>query len=267
MDFLDRIMALKRGRLETARGIRPVEKLRERAMEVRAASKPHRLRTALQAPGINIIAEIKRASPSLGLIRPDLEPKNYARIYEQHGAAAVSVLTEEDMFLGSLDDLGKVRESVEIPVLRKDFIFDEYQLYEAAEYGADALLLIVAALNDQELVRLRLQTEETLQMDALVEVHTADELQRALDSGATMIGVNNRDLRSFEVTLNVSLELANYLPGSVISVSESGLRSADDLKRLHDVGFNGFLIGEGLMRAQHAGDALLALTGRSAETF
>jgi indole-3-glycerol phosphate synthase len=176
-------------------------------------------------------------------------------------------LTEEDRFKGSLNDLRVVKSTVRIPVLRKDFIFDEYQVYEAAEAGADALLLIVAALNDDQLAQLRSITEETLGMDALVEVHSAGEVERALKAGARIIGVNNRDLRTFKVSLETSFLLISSFPPEVLAVTESGLRSHDDLVQLERVGFKGFLVGETLMRAPEPGDALRNLLGISATTF
>ena len=217
---------------------------------MRSRALPHALRAALSDEGrLNVIAEVKRASPSKGVIKAEIEPGEVARSYEAGGACAVSVLTEEDRFRGSLEDLRRVRAAVRLPVLRKDFIFDDYQLYEAAESGADALLLIVAALEDDSLARLRRITEDELGMDALVEVHTKEELQRAAACGATLIGVNNRSLHSFEVSLGVSIELAAHAPAGALMISESGLRSSADLLRLRALGYRGFLIGETLMRA------------------
>jgi len=263
MDFLSDIVARKRVRLEEARQACGLEEMRLQALEVRKASQPHALRSALAGAGINVIAEVKRASPSRGVIRADINSAQLARLYEAGGAAAISVLTEEDRFQGSLADLREVRAAVSLPLLRKDFIFDEYQLYEAAAAGADALLLIVAALDDETLTRLRLLTEEELRMDALVEVHTKDELQRAIECGARLIGVNNRDLRTFEVSLDVSRKLAQEMPRHVLSVSESGLHTGFDIKRLHDVGYRGFLIGESLMRAEQPDKALRELLSSS----
>ncbi|HEY9282178.1 MAG TPA: indole-3-glycerol phosphate synthase TrpC, partial [Pyrinomonadaceae bacterium] len=181
--------------------------------------------------------------------------------YAEGGAAGVSVLTEEDGFRGSLEDLRAARGAVALPLLRKDFIFDEYQIYEAAEAGADAVLLIVAALDDAQLLRLRRLAEDGLRMDALVEVHTADELRRALGCGATLVGVNNRDLHTFKVSLEVSADLARLAPANVLLVSESGLKTRDDLLRLAALGYRGFLVGESLMRAGDPADALRRLTG------
>ncbi|HEX8173816.1 MAG TPA: indole-3-glycerol phosphate synthase TrpC [Pyrinomonadaceae bacterium] len=259
-DFLTAILRRKRERVEAAKLKRPLEELSSSAARVRAVSRPHALRQALSREGeINIIAEFKRASPSKGLINDNVSPEAAARAYAGGGAAAVSVLTEEDSFLGSLEDLRAVRAAVSLPVLRKDFIFDEYQLYESAEAGADALLLIVAALDDETLQRLRLITEEQLAMDALVEVHTREELSRALLSGATLIGVNNRNLHTFQVSLEVSVQMAMQVPPGVLLVSESGLRKADDIERLRALGYRGFLIGEQLMRAASAVEELRSL--------
>jgi indole-3-glycerol phosphate synthase len=193
------------------------------------------------------------------VIRVDARPAQIALAYEAGGAAAISVLTEEDRFQGSLDDLRAVRAAVKIPVLRKDFIFDEYQLYESAAAGADALLLIVAALDDDTLVRLRHIAEDKLGLDALVEVHTKDEMRRAVDSGGTLVGVNNRDLRSFHISLDVSVQLSQDAPANIMLVAESGLRLREDLSRLRALGFRGFLIGETLMRAVEPETALRKL--------
>ncbi|HWT00018.1 MAG TPA: indole-3-glycerol phosphate synthase TrpC [Pyrinomonadaceae bacterium] len=262
MNFLAEIMALKGARLEEAKTERPAEELRARAEEVRRSSGGHALRLALgNRERVNVIAEFKRASPSKGVIRADADPALVAREYEAGGAAALSVLTEEDRFRGSLDDLRAVRAAAKIPVLRKDFIFDEYQLYESAAAGADALLLIVAALDDEALRRLRRVTEDELRMDALVEVHTKDELRRAEAAGATLVGVNNRDLHSFKVSLDVSAELAQAAAPNLTLVAESGLKSAGDLRRLGALGYSAFLVGESLMRAQTPGRALRDLIG------
>ncbi|HEV7377780.1 MAG TPA: indole-3-glycerol phosphate synthase TrpC [Pyrinomonadaceae bacterium] len=260
MDFLTEIMSLKRARLEESKKARAIEDLRAQADDVRRDSRLHALRTALNnRKRINVIAEFKRASPSKGVIRADVEPSQIARSYEAGGAAAISVLTEEDRFQGSLDDLRAVRATVKLPVLRKDFIFDEYQLYESAAAGADALLLIVAALDDERLARLRRITEDELRMDALVEVHTKDEMRRAVNAGATLLGVNNRDLRSFKVSLEVSVQLAQDAPRGSLLISESGLSSRDDLRRLHALGYQGFLMGETLMRSAQPDAALRIL--------
>jgi indole-3-glycerol phosphate synthase len=174
----------------------------------------------------------------------------------------MSVLTEEDYFAGSLDDLREVKSTVDLPVLRKDFIVDEYQVYESAIAGADAILLIVAALDDESLARLRRLAEDELQMDALVEVHTSDEMKRAVACGAKLIGVNNRNLRTFEVSLETSLSLTLEAPSEALLISESGLNNSADLRRLYNAGYRGFLIGETLMRAHDPATALRSFRGQ-----
>jgi indole-3-glycerol phosphate synthase len=257
MDFLTEIMALKRLRVARAQQVCALGEMRARAAAARLTAEPHVLRRALaDGSRVNVIAEIKRASPSRGMIRARVEPSEVARGYEAGGAAAISVLTEEDRFQGSLDDLRAVLAAVSLPVLRKDFIFDEYQVYEAAAAGANALLLIVAALDQETLARLRRITEEELHMDALVEVHTKDEMRRAGASGAHLIGVNNRDLHTFNVSLDVSVQLAREVPPGVSAISESGLHTGADLARLRALGYKGFLIGETLMRADRPDRAL-----------
>ena len=253
---LDRIVAQTRIDLNARMSERTSGELRKLAI---GRPDPVVLHTALRQDTVTVIAEIKRASPSKGEIRAHVEPARVAREYEAGGAAAISVLTEEDRFRGSLDDLRAVRGAVGLPLLRKDFIFDEFQVYEAAAAGADALLLIVAALDDGQLTRLIRQTEDELRMDALVEVHTREEMMRAHACGATLIGVNNRDLRTFEVSLETSVKLAGDARPGVTLVSESGLRSGDDLRRLRSLGYKGFLIGETLMRAPEPDKALRSL--------
>jgi indole-3-glycerol phosphate synthase len=238
-----------------------IAKKRERVREAKTSARPHAFRSALQKDGINIIAEFKRRSPSKGMIREGANPIEVARAYHAGGAVAMSVLTEEDYFAGSLDDLRQVKSTVDLPVLRKDFVVDDYQIYESAAAGADAILLIVAALDDEALSRMRRLAEDELQIDALVEVHTSDEMKRATACGAKLIGVNNRDLRTFEVSLETSLRLAREAPADAVLISESGLKSSEDLQRLHEAGYRGFLIGETLMRADDPAVALRSFRG------
>ena len=256
MDVLSEIVGRKRERVDVAKRAVSIDQLRGDAFAKRRDVATHALRSALEADGINIIAEFKRRSPSKGVIRADADLSWLVRSYESGGAAAISVLTEEDYFAGSLADLRVVKEVVGLPVLRKDFIVDEYQVYEAAAAGADALLLIVAALDDEQVVSLRRLAEDELGIDALVEVHNEAEMDRAVRCGAKLVGVNNRDLKTFEVSLETSLRLANLAPRESLLVSESGLSEASQLRRLKEHGFNGFLIGEFLMRAQQP-EALL----------
>ena len=254
MDVLTEIIGKKRERVAAAKERCPIARVQ--------VERRHRLRTALRRDGINIIAEFKRRSPSKGVIRADANVSQIARSYEAGGAVAMSVLTEEDYFAGSLEDLRAVKSAVDLPLLRKDFVFDEYQVYESAAAGADAILLIVAALDDEVLSKLRRLAEDELGMDALVEVHTSDEMKRAVSSGATLIGVNNRDLRTFEVSLETSLALAGDAPPEALLISESGLQTVEDLQRLSAAGYRGFLIGETLMRAGNAEESLRELGAR-----
>lgn len=249
MDLLSQIISRKRERLEEAKRALPLERLRSDAFSKREGAAPHALLTALQSDAINVIAEFKRRSPSKGVIRADADLAMIVQSYEAGGAAAISVLTEHDHFDGSLADLEAVKTFVALPVLRKDFVFDPYQVFETAAAGADAVLLIVAVLDDRQLESLRLLTEE-LGMDALVEVHNSKEMDRAAGCGAKLVGVNNRNLRTFEVSLETSIQLAPLAPRDALLVSESGLRHASDLERLREHGFSGFLIGESLMRAR-----------------
>jgi indole-3-glycerol phosphate synthase len=250
MDRLIKIIANKHRRLESTKALLGLDHVRREAHSRRRNAPQRALCRALRNDRINIIAEFKRRSPSKGDICANADPRVVAKSYEKGGAAAISVLTEEDFFAGSLDDLRVVKETVPLPVLRKDFIVEEYQVYEAAAAGADAVLLIVAALEDDQLVSLRELAEE-LGLDALVEVHDSVEMGLAAATGATLIGVNNRDLRTFQVSLETSIKLADDAPKDAVLISESGLTSAADLQRLRAAGYRGFLIGESLMRAEH----------------
>ena len=256
MNILSEIITKKRERVLASKASVPVEQIQDLAGKVRSEATTHALSNALQGDGIHVIAEFKRRSPSKGIIRPDADLVQIVQGYEAGGATAISVLTEEDYFSGSLDDLRIVKATVTLPVLRKDFVFDEYQVYESAAAGADAILLIVAALDDELLLGLRSLAEDELGLDALVEVHTRDEMRRAVACGARLIGVNNRDLRTFEVSLETSLSLAREAPADALLVSESGLRTRADLSRLQAAGFRGFLIGETFMRADDPQQAL-----------
>jgi indole-3-glycerol phosphate synthase len=250
MNLLSEILSSKQRRVDQAKSSVSLEQVCAMANQARPGSRPHAFAGALDDVNkINIIAEFKRRSPSKGEIRRDADPVSIARAYESAGASAVSVLTEEDYFGGSLDDLRAARKTISLPILRKDFIFDEYQVYESAAAGADAVLLIVATLDDEALVRLRRIIEDELGMDALVEVHTADEMTRAAACGAKIIGVNNRDLQTFTVSLETSVQLAPIAPKGSVLISESGIESAGDIRRLRSVGYRAFLIGESLMRA------------------
>ena len=246
---LQEIFDAKKLRVAERRANTVLPALIEAALQRRGAAEDHRLRKALSGRGVNIIAEIKRASPSRGVIKENVDAAATARAYEIGGAKAVSVLTEEDYFKGSMDDLLAARDAVGLPVLQKDFVFDEYQIYEAAAAGADAVLLIVAMLDDETLASLHYVAEDRLGMDALVEVHDLGELERAQRIGARLIGVNNRNLKTFDVSLDISRDLIASAPAGAVMVAESGLKNREDIMDLKNRGFSGFLIGETLMRS------------------
>ena len=247
--FLQEILQITRNKVEGQKRTVDVSQLRSAALEYRSSSEKHRFCNALSLrDGVNIIAEIKRASPSKGVINDQIDVAELAEAYVKGGARAISVLTEETFFLGSLEDLRLVKETVDIPVLRKDFIVDEFQIFEAADAGADATLLIVAALDRKDLKVFFEVAEDELDMDTLVEVHTLEEMLVAIDIGAKIIGINNRDLHTFEVSLDVSRQLIRHRPADILMIAESGISSAEDIAELSSLGFDGFLIGESLMR-------------------
>jgi indole-3-glycerol phosphate synthase len=258
MDFLSQIVAQKHREVAKLCADNDDARLRAHALEIRKDLSPLRLRKTLEGPvpAVKIIAEFKRMSPSRGLIRAGLSPAETARLYERGGACAISVLTDKEYFGGSINDLIAVRASTRLPILRKDFIIDPIQIYEAAITGADAVLLIAAVLDDSFLENMRAIAEDELGLDALVEVHTSEELERVLNRGAKLIGVNNRDLRTFEVSLQTSERLIAGAPPDRVLISESGLQDAVSLRRLRALGFRGFLIGERLMRASDPEAAL-----------
>ncbi len=259
--FLATILASTRATLAAAKAGVPVAELERRAAEHRPRGWAAALRRRA-ATGPAVIAEIKKASPSKGLIRAAFDPAWLARRYRAGGAAALSVLTDEPYFQGSLRNLEMASSAAPLPCLRKDFIVDEYQIVEARAHRADAILLIAAALDSSELKRLA-QAARSLALDVLVEVHTAEELDSVLDalgeSGADAIGVNNRDLKTFEVSAGTSMALAGRIPASVVRVTESGISTHEDIARLRKAGFDAFLIGESLMRQPDPGVALAEL--------
>jgi indole-3-glycerol phosphate synthase len=205
-----------------------------------------------------IIAEVKKASPSAGVLREDFDPVTIAEAYQRAGAAAISVLTDKKHFKGSLADLESARASITLPALRKDFTIDSYHVHEAAAHGADAILLIAAILTEHQMLEFR-ELAESYKMSALVEVHDEEELKPAIASGARIIGVNNRNLHTFQVDLNVSLRLAGKIPDSILKVTESGIRSSADLQRLRAAGYQAFLVGEHLIKSGDPEEALRAL--------
>jgi indole-3-glycerol phosphate synthase len=259
MNVLDRIVAYKREEIAAAR-----RRVPEGGLEARAASAPpvRDFRAALEArPGVAVIAEVKKASPSAGVIRVDFDPVAIARAYAANGATCISVLTDAPSFQGSLHHLEKIRAAVDVPLLRKDFLLDRYQLLEARAAGADAVLLIAEILDDEALPRLLRQAGD-LGMQALVELYDRENLPRVLAAGTRLVGVNNRDLRTFQTRLEHTLELAREVPPEVCLVSESGIQSHEDVRRLQAAGVRAILVGESLMRSADIGAKLRELTER-----
>jgi indole-3-glycerol phosphate synthase len=258
--ILDKIVTSKHREIEAARA-----RVSERELEDRLADAPplRDFRAALEQPGgVQVIAEVKKASPSAGVLREDFDPVAIARVYEQHGAACISVLTDAPFFQGQLAYLTAIRTAVALPLLRKDFILDRYQLLEARVAGADAVLLIAEVLPGDSLAE-RLAEAHALKLQALVELYDADNLPRVLASGARLVGVNNRDLRTFVTRLEHTLELATHLPPDCCLVSESGIRTREDVLRLGAAGVRAVLVGETLMRAPNIGAKLIELRGLS----
>ncbi len=252
---LDKIAAAKRVRIDERLKKTSCNALREQAQAC-ALNVPSFYKAVSASGKLNIIAEIKKASPSKGIIQPDFHPVEQAQAYEQAGASAISVLTEEDFFLGSDEYLKSIQKAVRLPVLRKDFIIDEMQIYEARCMGASAVLLIAAML-DRETLKYFYQITKAVGLDALVEVHNETELESALETGAEIIGINNRDLKTFQVNLGVTKRLAKLLPESAVKVAESGIHTAQDIALVKEAGVHAVLIGESLMRSQGSVDKKL----------
>jgi indole-3-glycerol phosphate synthase len=250
-DILAQIVEQKK--LELASREPGIEELAERSISDRRD-----FLAALTGRAPAIIAEVKKASPSKGLLAAEFDPASISRLYEEGGAAALSVLTDEKHFLGSLSDLESARAAVRLPVLRKDFTIDAYHVQQAAAHGADAILLIAAILSERQMHDFR-ELAERYRMTALVEVHDEEELGQAVASGARLIGVNNRNLHTFEVNLETALRLAEKIPASVVRVAESGIHSSADIERLREAGYQAFLVGEHLMKSGNPAGALRAL--------
>jgi indole-3-glycerol phosphate synthase len=258
--ILEKIIGHKLIEVEESKKALPFSTLVER---VRKTSEPRDFLKAVSPNGsLRIIAEVKHASPSKGIFRDDFDPVEIALSYERGGAAALSVLTDEEFFKGSLPYLKDIRQAVDIPLLRKDFTVDPYQVFEARLYGADAILLIAAAL-EQHAMKELLDLAHSLGLNAIVEVHDDSELDRAMDIGSRIIGINNRDLRTFEVDLTVSTRLAGRIPGDIVVVAESGIGSPEDIMKLRGGGVHVFLIGENFMRAPDPGVELNKLISSS----
>ncbi len=253
---LDKIVATKWREIAAAKAAIPENRLRGMAEQ---AAPPRDFFSALSAGGpIRLIAEVKKASPSKGVIRADFDPVEIAKTYEQHGASCLSVLTDREYFQGSLDDLAAVRGAVQLPLLRKDFILDAYQIYQARAHGADAVLLIAECLDDCNLRKLH-NLAVSLQMSPLVELYEPQNLQRVFDAGVTLIGINNRDLRTFEVDLEHTLRMRALVPDECVLVSESGIRTRADVERLQSAGVDAILVGETFMASGDIGAAVDAL--------
>ncbi|WP_445382736.1 indole-3-glycerol phosphate synthase TrpC [Robiginitalea sp. IMCC43444] len=254
MNILDRIAADKKEEVRLKKKVVPLESLRETALFMRDSVS---LKTALQDKGFGIIAEHKRRSPSRAVINQDCSVKEVVSGYEKAGAAGISVLTDGKYFGGSLEDLLLARATTSLPILRKEFMIDSYQLTEARAYGADAILLIAALLSPGQIADLAAEAQ-VLGLEVLVEIHGALELEAALQAGVDMIGVNNRNLKTFEVSLDTSRNLASAIPDAYLKISESGLGSADQLQELKAFGYQGFLMGESFMKEKDPGAALSA---------
>ena len=259
-DILDRIVTHVRSHVDSCRKERPAEALKDSPLYQRS---PRGFQAALSQPGRHVIAEVKRASPSQGVIRQDFDPVRIASGYQAHGASALSVVTEERFFDGSLRYLSDIQAEVSLPLLRKDFVIDAYQLVEARSYGADAVLLICAILDAGELATLHAEAR-SLSLDVLVEVHSESELETALEAGASLVGINNRDLRTFRVDLGVAEALLPRIPSHALAVCESGIKDLRQVERLEASGGRIFLVGETLMRAPDPGARLAELLGADA---
>jgi indole-3-glycerol phosphate synthase len=260
-DILKKIVRRKAEEIALAAQTCPISALSERLEQ----ASPARgfvvaLERRIERGRAGVIAEIKKASPSKGILREDFRPAEIARSYEAGGAACLSVLTDRDFFQGHNDYLEEAREACGLPVIRKDFIIDPYQVYEARAIGADCILLIVACLGDEQLLELS-ELAARLRMDVLVEVHDAQELERALRLDTRLVGINNRDLRTFETRLGTTLELLQYIPPDRIVVTESGIHTAEDVRAMRAHNVNAFLVGEAFMKAEDPGQRLAALFG------
>ena len=254
-NFLDEIISYKKKEIIEAKKKCSIDTLKRR---ISSSPSVRNIESALTSPSppIKIIAEVKKASPSKGIIREDFDPVEIAKTYEANGASAISVLTEEKFFYGSLDYLKKIRGVTAIPLLCKDFIFDEYQIYQARVFGADAFLLIAAILDDSKLKDL-LKTGRMLEMQAIVEVHNLEELKMVLQTEAEIVGINNRDLKTFKTDISTTERLIKEIPQDKIVVSESGINTAEDISRLRECGADAFLIGESLMREKDIAKKLI----------
>ena len=262
-DILQQIVAVKHEEVAAAQALRPLTTVREQAEQRHRAQVDMRdfigaLIDQIKAGHAGVIAEVKKASPSKGVLREDFQPAQIAASYAQHGAACLSVLTDERFFQGSADYLRQARAACSLPVLRKDFMVGEYQIYDAAAMGADAILLIAACLSDAQMAEME-ACAHSLGLAVLVEVHDGDELERALQLSTPLVGINNRNLRTFEVTLDTTLGMLKDVPQDRLLVTESGILTPADVKTMRDAGVHAFLVGEAFMRAPEPGLELAKL--------
>ena len=260
-DILDQIIAVKREEVAAAQKQKPMAVVRADA-ESRVLTRDFEgaMRAKIAAGQVAVIAEIKKASPSKGVLRAEFIPADIAQSYAEHGAACLSVLTDKQFFQGSVDFLKQARASCDLPVLRKDFMIDAYQVYEARAMGADAILLIAACLDDAQMADME-AVARSLDMAVLVEVHDRAELDRALKLKTRLVGINNRNLKTFEVSLQSTLDLLPYVPADRLLVTESGIQTVEDVKRMREAKVHAFLVGEAFMRAAEPGEALAKLFG------
>ncbi|HEX2546122.1 MAG TPA: indole-3-glycerol phosphate synthase TrpC [Ramlibacter sp.] len=260
-DILEKIVAVKHEEIAAAKKKKSLQAVREDAFSrVLTRDFEGALRAKIAAGQAAVIAEVKKASPSKGVLREEFIPADIAQSYAQYGAACLSVLTDREFFQGSPDYLKQARASCDLPVLRKDFMVDAYQVYEARAMGADCILLIAACLADAQMAELE-AVARSMDMAVLVEVHDAAELQRALKLRTRLVGVNNRNLRTFEVSLDTTIDMLKDIPADRLLVTESGIREREDVQRLRAAGVQAFLVGEAFMRAKEPGEALAALFG------
>lgn len=258
-DILKKIIFKKLEEIQAGCELVPLREMKRRAaLALPARSFVDALQAKLDAGESAVIAEIKKASPSKGILRDPFDPVEIAKSYAQHGAACLSVLTDQDFFQGSNEYLKQVRDAVDLPIIRKDFIIDDYQVYEARAIGADCILLIAAAIGDAQMSELT-ETAINLGMDVLIEVHNEEELERALHLPLPMIGINNRDLHSFDVSIDTTIRLLNMIPEGKIVITESGILSSADVAKMRSHNVNSFLVGETFMRAPNPGEKLAEL--------
>jgi len=255
--ILDKIIAVKKEEVAHLKRIMPLSELKA---AIRDLSSPRDFRGAISGKTCAIIAEVKRRSPSRGILREDFDPVKIASLYEGNGAAAISVLTDRDFFGGDIAYLADIKKTVSLPLLRKDFIIDPYQIYETRRLNGDALLLIAGILEEEQLTEY-IRLTESLGLSALVEVHSRGEVDKALIAGATLIGINNRDLKTFSTDLNTSFTIAQHISADRVIISESGINTRDDIEMLMKAGIHAFLIGESLMCSQNIGLTLKELCG------